>query len=213
MTTTIPTADLHGILSDVIHFASPDKDDDQRRAVHLRWDGTLLYASATDAIRVAVSSWSPDDKPDKDVQGRLGEELGGGDPFEVLLAHDDVKHLLDTAKPIKNLEYVPLHLDSDGWSLTVRRSKQTRVPGFSLAYDGLSHAYPDLREVVVTAMANAEPVKEIWLNAALMADFGKVRQRGGPAKYTFAGPDRPTVVEIGDRFVGAIQSVRQGGEG
>lgn len=212
MTTTIPTADLVGCIADALNFVSPDKEDTERRCVHLRWTGDLFHASALDGIRCAVSSWSPDDRPDKDVQDALETKLGGGDPFEAILGFDDAKHLLDTAKPIKNLEYVPLFLDCDGWSLSVRRAKQTRVPGFSLTYDGMTHAFPDVREVVVAALAGIEPVKEIWFNAVLMADFGKVRQRGGAAKFTFGGPEHATVVEIGERFVGAIQPVRAADE-
>lgn len=208
---TVPSTDLHGILSDALLFASPDKEDLERRCVQLRWDGDQLHACATDAVRVAVSSWSRDDPPDSDVQGTLGVELGGADgPWHILLAYDDVKHLLGAAKPVKGLEYVPLFLDVTGRVLSVKRAKESRVPGFALSYDGLPTPFPDLRFVVVQALGRAEPAKEIWLNMVLAADFGKVRQRGGAAKWTFAGPDRPAVVEIGERFVGAIQPVRSG---
>jgi hypothetical protein len=177
--------------------------------VHLRWDGAQFHASSTDGIRAVVSSWSPDDRPDKDVQEELGIGLGGDDePWEFILASEDAAHLLSTAKPIKHLEYVPLFVDCDGLNLTVRRAKQLRCPGFSVAYDGKTHGFPDLRETVVAAMGKAEATKEIWFNASLMADFSKARQRGGPAKFTFAGPDAATVVEIGERFVGVIQPVR-----
>jgi hypothetical protein len=212
VTLTIPTADLVGCIADAMHFISPDKEDVERRCVHLRWDGHLFHASALDGIRCAVSSWSPDDQPDKDVQDALEVQLGGGDPFEFLLAADDAKHLLDTAKPIKNLEYVPLFLDHDDAALRVRRAKQTRVPGFALTYDSQPSGFPDVREFVVRAMGRVDDVKEVWFNAALLADFGKVRQRGHAAKFTFGGADSPTVIEIGDRFVGAIQPVRVGGD-
>ncbi len=211
---TVPTADLHGILSDTVQFISPDKDDDEGRCVHLQWDGAMLHASASDTIRSAISSWHPSDEPEKDVQDALGVELGGADdPWHVVLGVDDVAHLLATAKPVKNLEYVPLILDYAGGVLSVKRAKQARVPGFSIAYDGRPYVFADLRVAIVEALGRVEPVKEIWFNGPLMSSFGKVRQRGAPAKWTFAGPDRPAVVEIGERFVGAIQPVRQGSEG
>ncbi len=209
MTITVPSADLCGILADTQHFITPDKEDTEHRVVNLRWDGVLLHASATDGIRAAVSSWHPDDEPEKDVQDTLGVELGGADePWDITLTIDDVKHLLGVAKPVKGLEYLPLALDCDGGILSVKRAKQSRVPGFSLAYDGVGGPYPDQRFVVVEALGRVEPTKEFWVNAVLMADFGRVRQRGGCAKWTFT--DKAAVVEIGERFAGLIAPVRSG---
>jgi hypothetical protein len=210
VTTIIPTADLIGTIGDAKVFISSDKEDVERRCVHLHWTGDLWHASAIDGIRAAVSSWSPDDQPEKDVQGELGFVWGGGDPFEIILSIDDAEHLLAAAKPVKGLEYVPLVLDCDGFQLTVKRAKQTRLPGFTLGYDGMAHAFPDVRAILVEAMAKAEPVKEMWFNLKYLATFAEVRQRGGPAKYTFAGPNHLAVMEIGQRFVGAIMPVRIG---
>lgn len=211
MTLTIPSNDLVGCIADALNFISPDKEDLERRVVHLRWDGELFHASATDGLRVAVSSWSADDPPERDEQHELGVELGSDDPpWEFLLSSDDATHLVKTAKPVKGLEHVALVIDHDGEVLGVKRSKQARVPGFALAYDAQPYAYPDLRRFVVAALEDAEPVKEISLNMALVVDFGKVRQRGHAARWTFAGTEKPAVVEIGPRFVGAIQPVRVG---
>lgn len=96
---TIPTAELVGILCDAIPFISADKDDVERRVVELRWDGSMLHASALDGFRAVVSSWHPDDDPCRPVEYPLGTDLGGDDkPWDVLLEADDVKHLIDTAK-------------------------------------------------------------------------------------------------------------------
>ena len=207
---TIPTADLLGTIGDCLPFISGDKEDVERRCVHLRWDGAMFHASSFDGIRAAVSSWDPDDIPDTDVQDEIGTALGEDTDgeWEFLLSSDDAAHLLKTAKPVKGMEYVPLFVTFDGPLLTVRRAKATRLPGFTLAYDGMGHAFPDLRGFVVEAAGKTEPVKEISFNAVLMADFGKVRQRGNPARWTFAGDRSPAVVEIGERFVGALMPVR-----
>lgn len=211
MTLTIPTSDLVGCVADALNFISPDREDVERRVVHLRWDGALFHASATDSIRVAVSSWSPDDPPEQDEQHELGVELGSDDgPWEFLLSSDDATHLVKTAKPVKGLEHVPLYVEYDGEVLGVKRAKQSRVPGFTLSYDAQPYVFPDLRKFVVDAMANAEPVKEIALSMALLKGFAEVRQRGAAARWTFAGTERPAVVEIGNRFIGAIQPARAG---
>lgn len=207
---TIPSIDLLGTIGDCLPFIDADKDAVERRCVQLTWDGALFHASATDGIRAAVSSWDPDDVPDEDVQDEIGTTLGEDTDgaWSFVLSSDDAAHLLKTAKPVKGMEYVPLHVTYDGELLTVRRSKATRLPGFTLAYDGMAHDFPDVRTYVVEAAGKAESVKEIAFNAVLMADFGKVRQRGNPARWTFAGDRSPAVVEIGERFVGAIMPVR-----
>lgn len=206
---TIPTTDLLGCIGDCMPFITPDKDDVAMRVVHLRWDGDLFHASATDGIRAVVSSWSPDDKPDDDVQGELGVDLGDDNgPWEFLLSADDAAHLLKAAKPVKGFEYTPLFVEVDGDLLRVRRAKEARLPGFVITYDRAGDAFPDVRQYVVDAAGKAEPVKEIAWNASLMADFGKVRQRGHAARWTFSGDRSPAVVEIGERFVGALMPVR-----
>jgi hypothetical protein len=210
---TIPTSDLLGILGDALPFISPDKDDIERRCIDLRWDGTMLHAGATDVTRVVVSSWHPEDDPDHDTQLQFGVVLGEDRPttWQILLSADDVGHLLKTAKPVKGLEQTLLTLVyADGPVLEVARAKQARLPGIQLAYDGLNFAFPDLRQALVEAASRAEAVKEIAWNGELMADFGRVRQRGGPARWTFSGPQHPAVVEIGTRFVGSIQPVPEG---
>ncbi len=207
---TISTIDLLGCIADALPFIPADKDDTTLRCVQLRWDGERLHVSATDHYRVAISSWDPDDTPDEDVQYEIGTTLGedGDGTWEFLLTADDAAHLLKTAKPSKGHEYAPLFVTFDGPLLKVRRDREAQVPGFTLTYEGLSHEYPDLRGYVVEAAGKAEPVKEISWNAVYMADFGRVRQRGGAARWTFSGDRSPAVVEIGERFIGALMPVR-----
>ncbi len=206
---TIPTTDLLGTIADAANFVSHHKDDEQRRCVELRWDGELFHASAHSGIHLGISSWSPDDRPDADVQDELEVVLGSDDPpWSCVLTLDDVKHLLATAKPVKGLEYVPLFVDWDGRFLTVTRAKQARLPGLKLSYDGQEFAFPDLREIVVKAAASLEEVKEILFNPTYLSAFGAVRQRGGYLKLTFGGADGTTIGEVGSRFVGAIQPIR-----
>lgn len=206
---TMHTVDLVGCLNDALPFVALDKDDTERRCVELRWDGELFHTSADSHFHAGVSSWSPDDPPEKDVQDELEVKLGSDDgPWACILDIEDVDHLLKTVKPAKGLEYVPLFIDWDGQFLTVRRSKQTRVPGLTLAYDGMTHAFPDVRRAVVEAASRLEDVKEIQYNGSFLAAFGKVRTRGGCMKLTFGGARGTTIVEVGHRFVGLIQPVR-----
>ncbi len=207
---TIPTRDLLGCIADALPFIPSDKDDTTLRCVQLRWDGSLLHVSATDRYRVAISSWDPDDTPDDDVQYEIGTVLGedSDGTWECMLSADDAGHLLKTAKPSKGHEYAPLFVTLDGELVKVRRDREAQVPGFSLIYEGLDLEFPDLRGHVVEAAGKAEPVKEISFNAVYLATFGSVRQRGNTSRWTFAGDRGPAVVEIGERFVGALMPVR-----
>lgn len=51
-------------------------------------------------------------------------------------------------------------------------------------------------------------LRSVAYSPKLLADFGKVRPRG-PLRLTFAGEHKPTLVAIGERFVGAIQPVKE----
>jgi hypothetical protein len=212
VTITVPSAELAGILGDALPFISADKDDVERRVIELRWDGSMLHASALDGFRAVVSSWHPDDDPSRPVEYPLGTDIGGDDrPWDVVLHAEDVKHLLATAKTPKGQEYVPVTIDADPPVLTITRAKLHRlVPGFKASYDGASSEFPNVREMIVNAAGAVDATKEVWFNAALVADFAKARQRGGPMKLTLAGPLHPAIVEIGERFIGLIQPVRNG---
>lgn len=207
---TIPTADLRGVISDVLPFAGPD-DLPDLHIVQLVWDGDMLHACAYDTIRAAVSSWHPTDRPEKDVQEDLFASLGSGDePWMVLLDAGDAADLLAAFKPKKGYEYVPLHVDWHNGLLKVRRDRAARLPGAQIELEGQEHTFPDLRVQVAEAGELVEKVDEIAFNVEYLAALAKVRQRGGAATFTFGGSTRPTIVTIGERFTAAISPVRTG---
>lgn len=207
---TIPSADLHGIIHDAHQLVSPDKDDEQGRSVHLYWDGSMMHAAVCTPFRAAMSSWHPDDDPDQDTQTELGVTLGGADePWGIVLTHDDAKHLLANVKPPKHREYTPIEVEYRDGIIIVTRRKQTRLPGFRLTIDGFGDDYepPDVSALVEKTLAGAQSTSTVAFNACLLADFGKVRQRGCAMRLILAGP--MAAVRIGERFAGAIGTVRE----
>jgi hypothetical protein len=209
---TIPTGDLCGILADCIPFASPDDDIPILNAVRLEWDGAQLHAMSTDRFRVAWSTWQPDDDPDTegDQQEDLFTTWGGADvPWHIYLPLADAKDIVSNFKLKPKERGCPLQVDHADGQLKVDRSRMTGhsalrmvVAGVVLDSDGL-----DIRRYFADH-ATAKPVRAVAYTPKLLADFGKVRPRGA-LKLTFTGEHAVTLVEIGERFVGAIQPVKE----
>jgi hypothetical protein len=219
VTISIPTGDLTGLLGDTIPFASPDKDLPSLHAIRLHWDGGQLHAQATDRLRVAWSTWDPDDDPDgdEDVQDDLFTDWGGADdPWEAVLPFDDAKHLVATYKLGVKEQRVPLTVDMDveRGQIRVARSRETGHSAITTTVRTPLVEFPNIRAYLADS-AVAGKVDSIAYTAKFVADFAKVRQRG-PLELTFTGSESPTLVTIGKRFVGAIMPVKRGagnGEG
>lgn len=212
MTVTIPTSELVGLLGDCIPFASPDDDVPQLNAVRLEWDGRQLHAMSTDRHRIAWSTWDPEDDPDGDRQSDLWTEFGSDtdEQWHILIALADAKDIVGAYRLGAKEDDAPLTVaravTSNGEQLTVDRSRLTGYSAITMVVRGVvADPDPDIRGVL-SRFDTAAPVGEISYGAKLLADFAKVRQRG-PLRLTFTGDRRPTLVAIGERFVGAIQPV------
>lgn len=215
MTITIPTGDLCGILADCVPFAYPLDELPVINAVRLEWDGNQLHAMATDRYRVAWSTWDPADEPDAegDQQDDLFTRWGSDDSaWTLLIPLPDVKDLISNFKLKPKESGCPLtvdrHVDVAGPQLVVDRSRLTGHSALRMVIvgDKADAEYPDLRKLLADN-SSAKPVRAISYTPRLLADFGKVRPRG-PMRMTFTGDRGLTHVEIGDRFVGAIQPVK-----
>lgn len=216
----IPTGDLCGILADCLPFVHPLDDLPTLNAVRLEWDGGQLHAMATDRYRVAWSTWDPTDDADAegDQQDDLFTEWGGdGSGWTVLLPALDVKDLIANFKLKPKERACPLTIerkvDTNGAQLIVDR---TRMTGHSalrmvIASRGDDADFPDLRKLLGDH-STAVPVRSLAYTPQRLADFGKVRPRGA-LKLTFTGERKLTLVEIGERFVGAIQPVKESDDG
>lgn len=217
MTITIPTGDLCGVLADCLPFAHPT-DIPVLNTVRLEWDGQSLHAMATDRYRLAWSTWDPDDEPDAegDQQDDLFTRWGSDDAgWTLLLPQPDVKDLISNFKLKPKERGCPLTIertvDAAGPQLTVDRSRLTGHSALRMVIvgDQSDAEYPDLRKLLADN-STAEPVRTLAYEPQRLADFGKVRPRG-PMRLTFTGEHGLTHIEIGERFVGAIQPVKQEG--
>lgn len=210
----IPTSDLTGILNDAVPFASDDEDLPAFHCLRIEWDGAMLHTLTMDGIRVAISSWHPDDKPDEDTQDALGTEWGGADePWTAIVGHADAVHLAKTFKlPVKR-GHIPLVVDFDAarGRLAVTRYRDTDLSEIRVAVNTLLLDVMDIRRLVADAQVT-EKVEKVAFNPRLLADFAKVRPRGAMRMW-FGGETHPVRVEIGKRFTGLIMPVREKAEG
>jgi hypothetical protein len=225
MSITIPTGDLTGILADVIPFAFPEDDYPALCCVHLEWDGETLHAMTTDHHRLAWSQWTPGDIDDQPQQDDLFTDWGSGDePWTTNLALADAKELVKVFKlPTKEMNtpvvidhFAPPSLTLDELQVGAKpappartkviRSRETGHSAITVVAEDNGHPFADLR-ATLAKNDRAKPTRNIIYNADYLADFAKVRARG-PMQMTFTGPDKPTRITIGKRFIGAIMPQR-----
>jgi hypothetical protein len=209
MTITIPTRDLCGIIADAIPFALPDDDLPALAAVRVEWDATRLHAMATDGYRVGWSTWDPDDAPPADEQPDLFTEPGGADdPWHAYLPVADARALVAAYKLPPKEAGCPLSVGMLDGLFTVARVRESGHPALTMTIAGVTGIEPPDIRALLAGHTAVEPVKEIAYTGRWLADFGaKVRQTG-PLRLTFC--DRITLVNIGERFTGAIVPVRDG---
>ncbi len=214
MTVTITTADFVGVLSDTIPFAFGDDELPAINAVRLHWDGDKLHAQSTDRYRIAWASWHPDDEPERDYQQDMLAQVGSGDdPWTVLIPLDDAKDLVKNFKLPAKEAFAVLTLDADVNRLTVKRARETGHSALRMDIDGLDVEHWPNVEAVLSSLDVVSKVDGIAVNAKYIADFAKVRSRGGsPLSMRFTGDDSAVLVSIGERFVGSIMPVREGAD-
>lgn len=204
MTITIPTGDLTGVLADVIPFAHPKADAGALNCIRLDWDGEYLHATATDRIRVGISTWHPDDEPDDDGQDDLFARWGGADdPWSILMPLDDAKDIVSNYKLGPKEYRVPLTIDMHEGVLKIERSRDTGHSRLVMQIQGVLDEFPDVRKFLREA-DRAIPVTGQRYTAKFLADFAKVRPRG-PLELAFS--KGLTHISIGERFVGAIAPI------
>ncbi|HLL68846.1 MAG TPA: hypothetical protein VK453_24500 [Micromonosporaceae bacterium] len=210
---TIPTADLTGVLADVLPFASTDKDLPDLNCVFLRWDGQQLHATATDRQRIAIASWHPDDDTwglVGDVQDDLLSEFGGAEyAWQAVLDLADTTQLVKVFKLPAKAGRTPVTVDVDQarGRVTVSRSRDTGYSALRATVDSQTVIFPDVRSAMTEAGAAVLKTDRVGHSAKALADFGKVRPQG-PLVMTFT--PTMTLVAIGERFAGAIVPAKLG---
>jgi hypothetical protein len=207
---TVPTADLVGILSDVIPFAWTDVEIPQLNCVRLEWDGNQLHALTTDRYRLGWSTWEPGDVGQgEEVQDDLFTDWGSGDdPWAMTIALDEAKELVKVFKLPPKEGHTPITVDYDAsrWTAKIVRSRDTGHSAITVVVPDMREEFPDLRALLAKNDALAAVTNSDY-NAKFMADFAKVRPTGALSLKFSEGL---THVSIGERFVGAIMPVKVG---
>lgn len=208
MTITIRTADLVGILTDVIPFAADIPELPHINAVRMEWDGEMLHAEATDTLHAARSSWHPDDDASgSSKQATAFDILGGADnPWALIVRYDEAKEIVkDYRLPTKEADCL-LTLDYNRGALTIRRSRDTGHAAKQFVAEGRMVEFPRVGAWLDGDMVQAT-VQQIQYSGAVFARVGQVRQRG-LMRMVFG--TKWTRVTIGDRFVATLSPDRSG---
>lgn len=208
MTIIIPTADLVGVLADVLPFAFPEDDLPHVNCVRIEWDGYMLHAEATDTLHAARSSWHPDDDQDGNTnKPTLTNPLGGADDrWALIVAYADAKEVVKDYKLPAKEGGVPLNLDYDNGALTIRRSRDTGHPAKRITLEGRMVDFPPIGRIL-DSEPDEHPTGRIRYTGAAVARVGQVRQRG-LMDMTFGR--KRTHVTIGERFVASLAPDRSG---
>lgn len=207
----IPSAELTGLLGDVVHLAHPDGKVSipWLSCVHLSWDGEMVHTMATDRYKLGWSSWHPDDLPDGDVQDDIITTWGGDDePWQIVIPLADARHLIKAYKVPKKLQRVPIGITVGDGLIEVLRSRDSGRSAVRVVIKGTtSEEMPDIPKLL-SEHDTSQATRTARYDADGLAAFARVRSSSA-LEMTFDGKNGLTKIAIGDRFVGAIVPVRR----
>ena len=213
----MPTADLVGIITDVLPLAPDPKDkDNPRGGVLLEWDGEALHAHATDGLSAGISTYHPDDPTDFDddaTQPVVYWGDSGGDPeprWRVFITTADAKEVVSTFKLAYKFRMVPLHVKVNlaRTRLIIERTRDTGKTQHEMTVERVADAdrvFPDLRAQIDRAEGNTASVDRLAVWGHRLAAFANAGRRGPveliPVRFA---DDELVVVRVGSRFAGYV---------
>jgi DNA polymerase III sliding clamp (beta) subunit (PCNA family) len=193
MGNTMKAADLHPVITEAKNFAGRDATLPMLQNVRIEATETQLVAVATDRFLLGVS------RADY-----------AGEAFTVSIEGQQVDALLRMAKTASRdaqwREVTIERRDDDSHNVIEFRFNS----GEEITVTPSAHEFPKFRQLIpTTTLLETETLHEspvIGFNAAYLAKFAKIA--GAHAMRVYARGDKPTVVLIGDDFVGLIMPVR-----
>jgi hypothetical protein len=204
----IPTAELIGLLTDVMPLMPADKKAADR-IVRVEWDGAQLLATAADGVRAGTSAWDPDDPSEHD--GKKYEVVYGPtnrpEPkWSVYLHADDVAEIVKAFKLADKFGGVPLmvRVNDTGTRFIVERSRETGKTAHLMTVTPLTDArLPNVRVQVGELWSERSSTGRVVCWAHRLGGFLAAGRRG-PLAQIPTGPagDGPVIVKVGNRFVG-----------
>jgi hypothetical protein len=212
----VPTGDLVGILSDVLPLA-PDNKDHPHHGVLLEWDGSQLSAHASDGLSAGVSSYDPDDPDDFPEDGPVvhwGPTEGGEPTWRFFVTAPDAKEIVKTFKLAWKFRAIPLNVkvSPTGTLLFIERTRDTGKTEHTMAVrpptDGVPRGFPDVPALVADLMHYRAPADHSVVWGHRLAAF-QTASRRGPVAQVFTRGDRPTVIKVGNRFIGCVTAERE----
>jgi len=206
---TVKAAELHRWLSDVEPFKGHDDTLPMLTAVHIESDGHRLLAVTTDRFTIGVAKldYETDHVPNSKV---CTESEHNNVAFN--LAPNDVATLIKVSKTVKK---------DQGWRcVTIIQNYDDTIEfrffsGEQITVKPFDVQFPQWRQLIPSSGSQIERAATQYA-APYMARFAKVAADAAMRVTTFDNKvgrgQRPTVVQIGDDFIGMIMPWRFGDE-
>lgn len=206
----VKAVELHRWLSDVQPFRGYDDTLPMLTGTHVEWDGKRFLAATTDRFTMGISRL---DVPDN---GGLAEGSGLEDA-DFMLAPNDVASLLRIAKTAKrDVEWRHVTISRvgeipAGCTVPTFTYRFAFFSGESLTIKPFDVEFPKFKQLLPTGEPVARALSAFTVD--YLAKFAKVADRNRRIQlYSFddstEGGAKPTMVVIGDNFVGLIMPVR-----
>lgn len=197
-TITIDLNELRTLVARVIPFTSNDKySQPVLESIYLQGKGDYLLATATDRYIVGISR----------------VKLEGADGFDALVKVKDIRHILATFKSRKDIITTVTLTTSGGkqdgaLAVTLADGMFADADDLTARYSLVDGEFPKISKLFSEWVAPTD-VTGIGYNPAYLAKFAHIA-RNLPIKVSPGTDSKPTIIQAGDYFLGAIMPVRIG---
>lgn len=194
----LKASEFRDLVAAVIPFAANDAGLPVLNTVLIETKGTYVTATATDRLRMGVRRLRYADAPP---------------PFRALVSLKALRRLLVTFKPTRYDDPVLSFAMSEKGMVTV--TQEGSLDGFvgtQVSVDLVDGDYPKITKILTEGLALGSSDAPMTFNASHLADFKHVVQRGDHVTMRSGfSAVKPTIVTIGDYFIGAVMPRRFSG--
>lgn len=192
---TITARTFKELVDPVVPLASRDHMLPILNTVVIETRGEYVTATATDRFRLGIC---------RTKLGTEDEPVSPPEGFRAVIGTRELRTLLAVFKAARYDDPV-LSLEVDDDKLTVTQAGGLDgVLGASMSIILATGQYPEVVKVLTDALDSDKTPAEAQFNAAYLGDFKHAVRHGEPITMRFGEGRLPTVVTVGDYFIGAI---------
>jgi hypothetical protein len=221
---TTTTAELLGMIGDMLPFVDPDKDSTALHCVRIEQSGDRLTMLATNRAQAMRVHWEAGDSEGEGWRAHGSD----GDGFDVRITPSDAKAIVSTFKLGMKLDHAPVTLSTQVSSLMegthflkiTREASEDLWSRLSMVVTG--RGVPnldagdapeiDIHELVDknAERAGVNVTSALAWTPRLLANLGRVERHGTlTMSFTSMRDGAPVYVKAGERFDGIMYPVKQ----